>query len=68
MTIIVNRAETIISLETGVAPGKRISLGAEKTIYDVVLGAACEVIRRKGIQSVLRGRVVCYGAGKVPWT
>lgn len=47
-TIIVNRGETTISLETGAAPGKRISLEAGKTMYDVILEAAREVVRRKG--------------------
>lgn len=48
VTVTVNRAETIISLETGAAPGKRISLGAGKTMYDVILEVAREVIQRKG--------------------
>jgi len=48
VTIIVNRAETNISLEAGVPPGKRISLEEGKTMYDVILEAAWEVIRRKG--------------------
>ena len=46
--IVVNRAETTISLETGVAPGKRISLEGGKTMFDVILEAAREVVRRKG--------------------
>ena len=33
VTITVNRAETNISLETGVTPGKRISLQAGMTMY-----------------------------------
>lgn len=48
VTIIVNRAETNISLKTGAAPGKRISLEAGKTMYDVILESAREVIRCKG--------------------
>jgi hypothetical protein len=48
VTIIVNRAETNISLETGAPPGKRLSLEAGKTMYDVILEAAREVVRRKG--------------------
>ena len=46
--IVVNRAETDISLETGAPPGKRISLEGGRTTYDVILEAAREVIRRKG--------------------
>ena len=48
IAIIVNRAETNISLETGAVPGKRISLGNGKTMYDVILETAREIIRRKG--------------------
>lgn len=49
VAIIVNRAETTISLETGETPGKRISLEAGKTMYNVILEAAREVTRRKGV-------------------
>jgi hypothetical protein len=48
VTIIVNRAETNISLETGAPPGKRISLEAGKTMYDVILEAAREIVREQG--------------------
>ena len=48
VVIVVNRAETSISLETGAAPGARISLEEGTTMYDVILEAAQEVIRQKG--------------------
>ena len=48
VVIIVNRAETNISLETGAPPGKRISLEAGKTMYDVILEAAREIVREQG--------------------
>jgi len=48
IVIIVSRAETNISLEVEAERGKRISLEAGKTMYDVILEAAREVIRRKG--------------------
>jgi hypothetical protein len=48
VVIIVNRAETNISLETGAPPGKRISLEDGKTMYDVILEVAREIVRGKG--------------------
>ncbi len=47
ITIIVNRAETKISLESGAEHGKRLHLEG-KTMYDVILEAAREVVRQKG--------------------
>ena len=49
VVIIVNRSETNISLETGAPPGKRISLEDGKTMYDVILEAAREIVRGKGL-------------------
>jgi hypothetical protein len=49
VTIIVNRAETNISLETGAAPGKRISFEPGQTMYDVILETAREIVRGKGL-------------------
>jgi hypothetical protein len=48
VTIIVNRAETTISLETGAPPGKRIALEPGQTMYDIILESAREIVRRKG--------------------
>ena len=48
IAIIVNRAETNISLEAGERRGKRMSLEGGKTMFDVILEAAREVVRRKG--------------------
>ena len=48
VTIVVNRAETNISLWTEAQPGKRISLEPGKTMYDIILETAREVIQRKG--------------------
>jgi len=47
-TITVNRAETIVSLWPEKVPGKRTPLEPGKTMYDVILETAREVIRRKG--------------------
>ncbi len=47
-TIIVNRAETIVSLWPEKVSGKRTPLEPGKTMYDVILETAREVIRRKG--------------------
>ena len=48
VTIIVNRAETNVSLWPEAGPSKRISLEHGITMYDVILEAAREVMRRKG--------------------
>ena len=47
VTIVVNKAETIISLTPEAAPGKRLSLEPGKTMYDIILETAREVVRRK---------------------
>ena len=48
VTIIVNKAETNISLWTEAQLGKRISLEPGMTMYDIILETAREVIQRKG--------------------
>lgn len=48
VTITVNKAETTVSLGPEIRPGRRISLEPGKTMFDIILGAAHEVIRRKG--------------------
>jgi len=47
VTIIVNKAETDISLTPIPPKGKHISLEPGMTIYDVILKTAIEVIRKK---------------------
>ncbi len=49
VTIVINRAETIISLKPGESAGGRVSLGRGKTTYDVILEAAREIVRRKTV-------------------
>lgn len=46
--VIVNRAETTISLETGAPQGKRMSFGEGRVMFDVLLESARELIGRKG--------------------
>ena len=48
VTITVNRAETTVTLEPEVTPGRRISLEPGKTMFDIILGAARVVVQRKG--------------------
>jgi len=48
ITIIVNKAETNISLAPETQKGKHISLGPGQTLYDVILEVAREVVRKKG--------------------
>lgn len=47
VTIVVNKAETIISLSPESAHGKHLSLEPGRTMYDVILETAREVVRRK---------------------
>jgi hypothetical protein len=47
VTITVNRAETTITLGPEVRPGRRISLEPGKTMFDIILEAAREVVQRK---------------------
>ena len=48
ITIIVNKAETNISLTPETQKGKHICLEPGQTLYDVILGVAREVVRKKG--------------------
>jgi len=49
VTITVNKADTIVSLGPEVRLGGRISLEPGKTMYDIILETAREVVRRKEI-------------------
>ncbi len=66
VVIVVNRAETSISLETVAVPGKRISLGDGKTMYDVILEAARDVIREKGFNRFSAAELYGAARGKYP--
>ena len=66
VVIVVNRAETNISLETGAVPGKRISLGDGKTMYDVILEAAQDVIRQKGFNRFSAAELYAVAREKYP--
>jgi len=48
ITIVVNKAETNISLTPETQKGKYISLEPGQTLYDVILEVAREVVRKKG--------------------
>ena len=48
VTITVNKAETTIILEPEVTPSKRISLEPGKSMFDIILETAREIIRQKG--------------------
>ena len=48
ITIIVNKAETNISLTPENQKGKHISLEPGQTLYDVILEVSREVVRKKG--------------------
>ena len=49
ITIIVNKAETNITLTPEIQKGKHVSLEAGQTLYDIILEAAREVVRKKGV-------------------
>ncbi len=49
VTITVNRAETSVSLGPEVRLGGRISLEPGKTMFDIILETAREVVRQKGV-------------------
>jgi len=49
VVVIVNRAETTISLSPGLTSGEAMRLGLGITTYDVILETAREVVNRKGI-------------------
>ncbi len=66
ITITVNRAETNISLETGAAPGKRISLEPGQTMYDLILEAAHEVIQQKGFNRFSAAELYAVAREKHP--
>ena len=65
-TIIVSRAETVISLETGAAPGKRISLEDGMTMHDVILESAQEAVRRKGVNRFSTADLLAIAREKYP--
>ncbi len=48
VTITVNRADTTVLLGPEVRLGGRISLEPGKTMFDIILGTAREVVRQKG--------------------
>ena len=66
VVIVVNRAETAISLETGAAPGKRIALEPGQTMYDIILESAREVIRRKGFNRFSTADLLAVAREKYP--
>ncbi len=47
--VVVNKAETNISLTPETRVGKHVSLEPGKTMYDIILEAAREVIKKKGV-------------------
>ena len=49
ITIIVNKAETHITLTPETQKGKHVSLEPGQTLYDIILEAAREVVREKGV-------------------
>ena len=52
VTITVNRAETTVFLGPEVRLAARISLEYGKTMYDIILETAQEIVKRKGVNRV----------------
>jgi len=65
-TIIVNRAETIISLWPEKVSGKRALLEAGKTMYDVILETAQELVLNKGFNRFSAPELYYEALGKYP--
>lgn len=66
ITIIVNRAETNISLPPDDRQEKRLSLEAGKTIYDIILETAQEVVRGTGLNRFSGPDLFYEATGKYP--
>ena len=49
VTITVNKADTIVTLGPEVRLGGRISLESGKTMFDIILETAQEVVKQKGV-------------------
>ena len=67
IAIIVNRAETSISLEGEAEHEKRMRLEEGRTMYDVILEAAREVIRRKGFNRFSAPELYSIAREKYPY-
>jgi hypothetical protein len=48
VTITINRADTIVSLGPEMRLAARISFGAGKTMFDIIMETAQEIVKRKG--------------------
>ena len=66
VTIIVNRADTNILLGPEVRLGGRISLELGKTMFDIILETAREVVQRKGFNRFSAPDLYYEAVGKYP--
>jgi hypothetical protein len=66
VTITVNRADTSVSLGPEVRPGGRISLEPGKTMFDIILETAREVIRREGFNRFSAPELLAVAREKYP--
>jgi len=65
-TIVVNRAETTISLLSDTLFSRRLSLRPGKTMYDIILEAARQVIQRKGVNRFSAPELYAKALDKYP--
>ena len=66
VTITVNRADTIVSLGPEVRLGGRISFESGKTMFDIILETAREVVKRKGVNRFAAPELYAEALGKYP--
>jgi hypothetical protein len=64
--VVVNRAETNISLSLDEGQDKRLFLEPGRTIYDVILETARDVVRRKGLNRFSTPELFYEALGKYP--
>jgi hypothetical protein len=66
VTITVNRADTTVFLGPEVRLGGRISLESGKTMFDIILETAQEIVKRKGINRFTASEVYHEALEKYP--
>jgi len=66
VTITVNRADTTVFLGPEVRAGGRISLESGKTMFDILLEAAREIVKRKGVNRFTASEVYHEALEKYP--
>jgi hypothetical protein len=66
VTITVNRADTTVFLGPAVRLGGRISLESGKTMFDIILETAQQIVKRKGVNRFTASEVYHEALEKYP--